>query len=144
MSAEDVQILRQAGKERIAQILRSGPLIPETEVEQAAALARLQARVTWLEDKLNMTTESWYTMTGRAEAAEAREAALREALERVAQQQPKTLAMIEQNGFIFDSIGRGPGNWQHLAFSIYNDLCEVETWASAALAADPESEEAPE
>ena len=55
------------------------------------------------------------------------------ALERIAEQQPKTLAMIRRNGFVFDDIGAEPGNWQHLAFSIYTDLCEVDSIARAAL-----------
>ena len=61
---------------------------------------------------------------------------LREALEAVAAQQPKTLAMIEANGFVFTDIGKEPGNWQHLAFSVYTDLCEVDTIARAALGED--------
>jgi hypothetical protein len=56
-----------------------------------------------------------------------------EALERIAEQQQKTLAMIRRNGFVFDSIGKEPGNWQHLAFTIYTDLCEVDTIARNAL-----------
>ena len=56
------------------------------------------------------------------------------ALERIAEQQGKTLAMIERNGFVFDDIGAEPGNWQHLAFSIYTDLCEVDSIARSALA----------
>lgn len=55
------------------------------------------------------------------------------ALERIAEQQQKTLAMIQSNDFVFDSIGNEPGNWQHLAFSIYTDLCEVDTIARQAL-----------
>jgi len=55
------------------------------------------------------------------------------ALERIAEQQPKTLAMIRDNGFVFDSIGKEPGNWQHLAFTIYTDLCEIDSIARAAL-----------
>ena len=66
----------------------------------------------------------------------AEEIRLREALEAVAAQQPKTLAMIEHNGFVFDSIGKEPGNWQHLAFSVYTDLCEVDTVARAVLGKD--------
>jgi hypothetical protein len=54
-------------------------------------------------------------------------------LERIAEQQPKTLAMIQRNGFKFEDIGNEPGNWQHLAFSIYTDLCEVDSIARAAL-----------
>lgn len=67
------------------------------------------------------------------EAAEARVAALEEAMEQVKAQQPETLAMIEANGFVFRHIGNEPGNWQHLAFTIYTDLCEVDTIARAAL-----------
>jgi hypothetical protein len=55
------------------------------------------------------------------------------ALERIAEQQQKTLATIQRNGFVFDDIGAEPGNWQHLAFSIYIDICEVDTIARAAL-----------
>jgi len=58
-------------------------------------------------------------------------------LQRIAEQQPKTLAMIQTNGFVFDSIGNEPGNWQHLAFSIYTDLCEMDALARAALIEDP-------
>lgn len=63
---------------------------------------------------------------------------IRQALERIAEQQQKTLAMIERNGFVFDSIGRDPGNWQHLAFSIYTDLCEIDMIARTALAEEEE------
>jgi hypothetical protein len=66
-------------------------------------------------------------------AAEAEVQRLREALDVVAAQQPKTLAMIEANGCVFTDIGKEPGNWQHIAFSIYTDLCEVDTLARAAL-----------
>lgn len=76
----------------------------------------------------------------RIEAAEARERTLRDALERVQGQQPAALAMIQSHGFVFDDIGREPGNWQHLAFTIYTDLCEVDSIARAALA---ETEAAP-
>lgn len=72
----------------------------------------------------------------RAVNAEGEVARLTADLEAIAAQQPKTLAMIRANGFVFDSIGKEPGNWQHLAFSIYTDLCEVDTIARAALAKD--------
>ena len=35
---------------------------------------------------------------------------------------------------IVTDIVREPGNWQHLAFSIYTVVCEVDTIARAALA----------
>ncbi len=57
----------------------------------------------------------------------------REALEEIGRQQQETLAMIASNGFVFTSIGKEPGNWQHLAFSIYNDLCRIDTLAHQAL-----------
>ncbi len=68
----------------------------------------------------------------RVVAAEAKAATL---AEQIAAIQPKTLAMIRANGFVFDSIGNEPGNWQHLAFTIYTDLCEADSIARAALAA---------
>lgn len=55
------------------------------------------------------------------------------ALELIGAQQQKTLKVIESNGFVFDNIGNEPGNWQHLAFTIYTDLCEIDTIAKAAL-----------
>lgn len=58
---------------------------------------------------------------------------LRDALEQIAEQQPVVLAYIERNGFVFEDIGREPGNWQHLAFSIYTDLCQVDSVARSAL-----------
>jgi hypothetical protein len=64
---------------------------------------------------------------------ERRAAELEAALQQIAAQQQETLAMIERNGFVFDSIGCEPGNWQHLAFTIYTDLCKVDTVARSAL-----------
>lgn len=57
----------------------------------------------------------------------------REALGRIAMSQDRALRYIKDNGFVFDDIGKEPGNWKHLAFSLYSDLCEVDTWAHAAL-----------
>jgi hypothetical protein len=74
-------------------------------------------------------------VTAKADGAGRQDAYLVEALERIAEQRQMTLRMIERNGFVFESIGREPGNWQHLAFSIYTDLCEVDGIARAALAA---------
>jgi hypothetical protein len=57
----------------------------------------------------------------------------RAALGQIKKQQPETLETIRRNGFVFDSIGHESGNWQHLAFTIYNDLCSVDSIACAAL-----------
>lgn len=55
------------------------------------------------------------------------------ALTRIASFQQRALGYIEQNGFVFDDIGTERGNWQHLAFSLYNDLCEADVVARHAL-----------
>lgn len=58
---------------------------------------------------------------------------LEAALSLIAAQQKKTLETIKANNFVFTDIGAEAGNWQHLAFSIYTDLCEVDSIARAAL-----------
>jgi hypothetical protein len=58
---------------------------------------------------------------------------LRHALDKVMDAQPAALRMIRENGFVFDDIGREPGNWKHLAFSLYTDICELSTLAHHAL-----------
>jgi hypothetical protein len=80
--------------------------------------------------------------SSRALDAAVRDAAtLRAALTAIKAQQPETLAMIEANGFVFTDIGRDPGNWQHLAFTVYTDLCRVDTIAEQALAAAAPTDE---
>jgi hypothetical protein len=62
------------------------------------------------------------------------------ALRQIGEQQQKTLGWIRDWDIVFDEApGKNPGNWQHVAFSIYSDLCEVDTWARAALAGTEES-----
>jgi len=56
-----------------------------------------------------------------------------EALAGIATKQSEALALIEQNGFIFMDIGNEPGNWQHLAFTLYSMLCEIDVEARNAL-----------
>lgn len=59
---------------------------------------------------------------------------LETALREIAAQQQKTLAWLEANGIVFDGpLGTDPKNWQHVAFSIYTDLCEVDMIAHNAL-----------
>ena len=59
---------------------------------------------------------------------------LENTLKRIAAKQQEALRMIESNGFVFDGpLGAEPGNWEHLAFSLYTDICEIDTWARAAL-----------
>jgi hypothetical protein len=60
---------------------------------------------------------------------------LRTALEQIAPMQQNALRMIERNGFVFEDIGNEPGNWQHLAFTLYTELCEVDSIVGAALEA---------
>lgn len=71
----------------------------------------------------------------RAVAAESALAAAREALARIAEQQPRTLEKLRAHGVVFDGpLGADPKNFQHVAFSIYTDLCEVDSIARTALA----------
>jgi len=58
---------------------------------------------------------------------------MKEALEEIAAKQPEVLAMIERNGFVFTDLGREPGNWQHLAFTLYAQICEIDSIARTAL-----------
>jgi hypothetical protein len=61
---------------------------------------------------------------------------LREALERIEQVQPEALGYIRHHGFKWEglgSIGVEPGNWQHLAFSLYSDLSRCSSIALRAL-----------
>jgi hypothetical protein len=58
---------------------------------------------------------------------------LRKVLEWIEPQQQQALAMIERNGFVFEDIGNEPGNWQHLAFTLYSKLCEIDSVARAAV-----------
>jgi len=78
-------------------------------------------------------------------ALAAREQTLRRALEEVAEAQPATLENLRSNGVVFDGpLGNDPKNWQHVAFSIYTDLCEVDSIARAALDALAADAPAPE
>lgn len=54
-------------------------------------------------------------------------------LRAIARKQQEVLAVIESNGFVFDDIGSEPGNWKHLAFTLYTEICEIDTWAHNAL-----------
>lgn len=57
----------------------------------------------------------------------------RDALFRIADTQQAALAIIRSNGFVFEDIGQEPGNWQHLAFTLYSEICEVDIIARHAL-----------
>lgn len=57
----------------------------------------------------------------------------RSALEMIGAKQQETLETLRSNGVVFDAIGNDPTNWQHVAFTIYTDLCEMDTWAHQAL-----------
>ncbi len=72
-----------------------------------------------------------------------------QALECIAAQQPTTLAMIQRNGFVFatplgkpDAERTDAERWEKLAFSIYTDLCIVDSVARAALDEAEDSREA--
>jgi len=58
------------------------------------------------------------------------------ALRTISEVQPRTLAALREHGVVFD---RAPGpnptwdDWQHVAFWLYTQLCEVDTIARSAL-----------
>jgi len=56
-----------------------------------------------------------------------------EALERITQQQPRALGYIRREGFVFDGNLVDYEGWKKLAFSLYSDLCEVDSIARNAL-----------
>ena len=59
---------------------------------------------------------------------------LKAALIVIAEQQQRTLGWLRENGIVFDGpLGRDPSNWQHVAFSLYNDICRVDNVARDAL-----------
>lgn len=60
--------------------------------------------------------------------------AMTAALTKIKEQQPKTLEKLRRRGVIFKEIGADPLNWEHVAFSIYTDLCRVDQIAGQGLA----------
>ncbi len=56
------------------------------------------------------------------------------ALLEIQQKQSEMVVIYRANGIVFDGpLGTDPNNWQHVAFSTYTKLCEVESIARAAL-----------
>jgi len=79
--------------------------------------------------------EAWAAL----DAVSARVVALEAVLEKIAAQQPKVLEVLRSHGIVFRELGHDPTNFEHVAFSIYTYLCEVDCWAREALAvANPE------
>lgn len=79
------------------------------------------------------TDEEWKAL----DRVEAEIACLRDGLWRIAEQQTRTLDWLQANGIVFNGpLGNDPANWQNIAFSIYNDLCEVDAWAHYLLDED--------
>ena len=74
------------------------------------------------------------SMTRTVERLEGKIAQMEAGLRLIADQQTKTINWIQANGIVFDGpLGTDPSNWEHVAFSIYNDLCQVDCWAHEAL-----------
>lgn len=47
----------------------------------------------------------------------------------------RAVAVFRSHGIVFEDIGTDPKNWQHVAFSVYTDLCEVSDTTRDALSA---------
>jgi hypothetical protein len=58
---------------------------------------------------------------------------LETALRDVAEKQRAALQVFVRHGIKFEDIGHDPTNWQHIAFSLYTDLCELAGVAERAL-----------
>lgn len=54
--------------------------------------------------------------------------------------QEKQLATYRSHGIVFKDIGNDPTNWQHVAFSVYSDLCELASLLDGSLTALKEGE----
>lgn len=66
--------------------------------------------------------------------AEAERDRYRSALEQITTMQPRAINWLRANGIKFiGPLGTDPANWENVAFSIYNDLCEVDVIARNAL-----------
>ncbi len=69
-------------------------------------------------------------------------APLREAAQAVVRLQEETVATFRNRGIKFTDIGADPENWQHVAFTVYTNLCEAAALARDAIpSVDSESEE---
>jgi len=79
-------------------------------------------------------------LTARIAALEAERKKLWGLVEEVARVQPRCLAIIKENGFVFDKLGAEPGDWQHLAFTLYSEVCAMDTAARALLDASAQGE----
>ena len=81
-----------------------------------------------------------HSLAAQLEEAQERERQPREALRRISEQQPSTMAVLRKHGFVFDTPLGKPDEerteaerWEKAAFTIYTDLCEVDSIARAAL-----------
>lgn len=121
-AATELKILAQAIKESVAD--------GKCKNQAYAAVERLVAladRATELERKWQAAVSGEFIANERAERAET-------ALREISEQQPKTIDWLRANGIVFDGpLGADPDNWEHVAFSIYTDLCEMDSIAHAAL-----------
>jgi len=60
-----------------------------------------------------------------------------DALAEIAEIQPKVLAMIQREGFKFETPLHLSEGWEKLAFTLYSTICEVDAIARAALHEEP-------
>ncbi len=103
--------------------------LSETQDENASLRTEMKQRAAASAERVQMDGETIASL--RTERDEARAA-----LWKLTESQPRALRYIRLNGFKWadkESIGIEPGNWQHLAFSLYSDLCEVDSIAREAL-----------
>ena len=83
-----------------------------------------------------------FALIAPVRALAARLADYEKALTTIRRQQPKTLGWMRSNGVVFRGpLGADPTNMEHVAFSVYTDLCEASDTARAALDGEEEDED---
>lgn len=81
-----------------------------------------------------MMTRSLAELWAAAPATIEENARLRAALEQIEARTWTALARFRERGVVFEDIGNDPKNWQHVAFTVYSELCEASMDARDALA----------
>lgn len=77
----------------------------------------------------------------KLKAAEEQLSILKCAMIAVARQQPRTIGWLREHGVVFAGpLGTDPTNFEHVAFSLYTDICQIDSIARNALAEATEHE----
>ena len=89
--------------------------------------------IEWLESENARLREEIEQWRKEAQFKEDERVRLREALEKIEEVQPETLAMLRREGFKFEIRLDLTDGWEKLAFTLYSTICEVDAIARNAL-----------